>query len=994
MSGLTNALVAQQVQALLDTQKRQTDYLTAWLGGSPDGGPNNDGRYPFVDLAGVEILVPAPATFNNKTSGPAALAVAARVAAELARDLSKGHADRANDQRILAEAARGAAIDARNLAQEHKNRAGTSEANAEYWANLARASGQGSSEDREIVEQLAEQVADNAALASQDADEAAASAALAATFDPALYDQKSDTIPSSRLTGVIDIARIPVLPSQLQFVSSGGLANLTTAQKNGIGRGSIVTTTDGFRYVYSGDGSKTSAASYTLLADITPAWDSVTDKPAYFPSNVASVAGLQSALDGKSATGHGHAMSEVTGLVDTLSAKANLDKPTFTGNASLDGAAASERAIYLKTANSNRWRLSANASAEIGADGGTNLTIDRYSDAGARIGTALSIARNTGLATFSIRPLFAGNTPWDSGNFTPSNYAAASHTHDWSVIAGKPSIFASNIANVAGLQSALDAKFTNGGQATVSGVVFSSGYLYPDGNHSVMKTGQAGSEKYWRFDQNGTLYALNGGFYTNGNSHALGIMLVGPSEGAANSTTIGPGYLEVRSQAFGAYIDLSDRNSAEQDFGGRVQYANANLTVSNGSGGNLVIGAGSVYANSGGVSGGVQSGRILTDGGTEQVMAKQLTFPSAMNPQDGGAGAMLEVRGQGDGYGAWMKFHRPGQYGTYFGMFADGEFGFGGWSSGGTIRKFWTEKNFDPLSRMERFNDGWIQSREGRARFYFASNGRTYFGSADGFQWRDTTDQWIATLDGGGTFETKNTISTLGNTMKIRGGSPTLYFKDTDHRSAMIHVNSNTFHILRGAGSDSEAWETVNGRWPLTINLENNEMSVGGAINAENGNIYSQNYYSTGQYYTGQGQWFRVRGSGSGLYWEDFGGGIHMNDATWVRVYNNKNLYCSAQIRGNTVVGESDRRLKANIAPITDPTSKVEALTGVTFDWKATGVAGMGFIAQDFETVLPTLVTENTDGMKGVEYGPVVALLVEALKETNARVTALESGRV
>nr|WP_316628344.1 hypothetical protein [uncultured Brevundimonas sp.] len=144
MSGLTNALVAQQVQALLDTQKRQTDYLTAWLGGSPTGGPNNDGRYPFVDLAGVEILVPAPATFNNMTSGPAALAVAAKAAAELARDLANGHANRANDQRILAEAARGAAVDARNLAQEHKNRAGTSEANAEYWANLARTSGQGS----------------------------------------------------------------------------------------------------------------------------------------------------------------------------------------------------------------------------------------------------------------------------------------------------------------------------------------------------------------------------------------------------------------------------------------------------------------------------------------------------------------------------------------------------------------------------------------------------------------------------------------------------------------------------------------------------------------------------------------------------------------------------------------------------------------------------------------------------------------------------------
>ena len=76
-----------------------------------------------------------------------------------------------------------------------------------------------------------------------------------------------------------------------------------------------------------------------------------------------------------------------------------------------------------------------------------------------------------------------------------------------------------------------------------------------------------------------------------------------------------------------------------------------------------------------------------------------------------------------------------------------------------------------------------------------------------------------------------------------------------------------------------------------------------------------------------------------------------------------------------------------------DATKKVEALTGVTFDWKRSGSAGMGFVAQDFETVLPALVTEDADGMKGVEYGPVVALLVEALKETNARVAVLE-GRV
>lgn len=810
MSGLTNALVAQQVQALLDTQKRQTDYLTAWLGGSPTGGPNNDGRYPFVDLAGVEIFVPAPATFNNMTSGPAALAVAAKAAAELARDLANGHANRANDQRILAEAARGAAVDARNLAQEHKNRAGTSEANAEYWANLARASGQGSSEDREIVEQLAEQVADNAALASQDADEAAASAALAATFDPALYDQKSDTIPSSRLTGVIDIARIPVLPSQLQFVSSGGLANLTTAQQNGIGRGSIVTTTDGFRYVYSGSGSKTSVASYTVLADITPAWDSVADKPAYFPSN---------------------------------------------------------------------------------------------------------------------------------------------------------------IGNVAGLQSALDAKLSSGAAITVTNVAFNTGLLYPDGNHTVIKTGAAGAERYWRFDANGFLYSLNGGFYSNQHIQTMTFFIAGASADASR-TEVQKGWLEVRNTN-GPYIDLSKDGTT--DWHARLQYQTDNYMVLSANGARLIHRPdGVINAES---SNGNQSGDVLTKYGTEQILSKQLTFPSVQNPQDSGAGAMLEVRGQGDGYGAWMKFHRPGQYGCYFGMFADGEFGYGGWSAGGTIRKFWTEKNFDPLSRMERFNDGWIQTRDANDRFYFASNGRSYYKSKDGHEWRNGADVWQAILTNEGVFETKNTISTLGNNVKIRGGSPTIYFKDTDHRSAMIHVNSNRFYILRGNGVDQEGWSTVpNKGWPFELDLETNHATFGGSI-----------YINS--------EWLRVHGQ-TGIYWETYGGGWHMSDSSWLRAYGNKGIYTAGQVRGGTVVGESDRRLKTNIAPITGAMAKVAALNGVTFEWIKSGAGGMGFIAQDFETVLPALVTEDTDGMKGIEYGPVVALLVEALKETAARIDALESGRV
>lgn len=94
-----------------------------------------------------------------------------------------------------------------------------------------------------------------------------------------------DRIPNhdaSKITsGVFDIARIPVLPSSVQITSSGGIGALTAAQQAEIGDGSIVTTTDGRRWVYTGAGSKTLEASYIELADITPEWTAVANKPSF-----------------------------------------------------------------------------------------------------------------------------------------------------------------------------------------------------------------------------------------------------------------------------------------------------------------------------------------------------------------------------------------------------------------------------------------------------------------------------------------------------------------------------------------------------------------------------------------------------------------------------------------------------------------------------------------------------------------------------------------
>ena len=92
----------------------------------------------------------------------------------------------------------------------------------------------------------------------------------------------------------------------------------------------------------------------------------------------------------------------------------------------------------------------------------------------------------------------------------------------------------------------------------------------------------------------------------------------------------------------------------------------------------------------------------------------------------------------------------------------------------------------------------------------------------------------------------------------------------------------------------------------------------------------------------------------------------------------------------------SDQRLKKNIATISGALDRVQKLRGVTYEWKDPerhgGQTGrqMGFIAQEAKDVIPEVVSGGDDGEYAVAYGPVVALLVEAVKEQAAQNQRLE----
>jgi hypothetical protein len=85
----------------------------------------------------------------------------------------------------------------------------------------------------------------------------------------------------------------------------------------------------------------------------------------------------------------------------------------------------------------------------------------------------------------------------------------------------------------------------------------------------------------------------------------------------------------------------------------------------------------------------------------------------------------------------------------------------------------------------------------------------------------------------------------------------------------------------------------------------------------------------------------------------------------------------------------SDEKLKDNVSTVKG-WEIVKRLNGVEFDWKATKKKSIGLIAQDVERVVPELVvTDEATGSKSIQYGNLIAPLIETVKEQQAQIESL-----
>lgn|GEM_PF-2441321 len=170
----------------------------------------------------------------------------------------------------------------------------------------------------------------------------------------------------------------------------------------------------------------------------------------------------------------------------------------------------------------------------------------------------------------------------------------------------------------------------------------------------------------------------------------------------------------------------------------------------------------------------------------------------------------------------------------------------------------------------------------------YLQTGRVIAGYDSGVGGSINTNDYLRVAGGGGVHWASYGTSLEpvdGNTIRYRSnGAGTTSFQMTTSegtaRGYLYGDSSNNFGLLHHGGG-----------WTIRSNSGRNIY-----LNETEGNTFIGT--TSGGEKLNVGGWVSVQGN-HGWYNATHGGGIWMNDSTWVRVYNNKNFLVDAQIRGN-----------------------------------------------------------------------------------------------
>ena len=132
----------------------------------------------------------------------------------------------------------------------------------------------------------------------------------------------------------------------------------------------------------------------------------------------------------------------------------------------------------------------------------------------------------------------------------------------------------------------------------------------------------------------------------------------------------------------------------------------------------------------------------------------------------------------------------------------------------------------------------------------------------------------------------------------------------------------------------------------------------------------------------------RYSNAASGRHWR-----VGPDSSNNFIIYNENNIGAYIGYSATSWTANSDERLKNINSNIENAIKNLMTLRTVNYSWKSdkSKKENLGLIAQDVEKVFPQLIDINNEGMLGVRYTDLIPVLVKAIQELSAKVTALEN---
>jgi hypothetical protein len=202
--------------------------------------------------------------------------------------------------------------------------------------------------------------------------------------------------------------------------------------------------------------------------------------------------------------------------------------------------------------------------------------------------------------------------------------------------------------------------------------------------------------------------------------------------------------------------------------------------------------------------------------------------------------------------------------------------------------------------------------------------------------------------------------------------------------------------VSLGAASQRWALTATSGNFsgPVTIV---DSLSFSGTLSA-NGSTGTSGFVLTSKGGTSNAVWAAVPASSITVTTAGTGtrpiAQLANASGTTSTIYANNSLYANGGILyGTELVASSDMNLKEDILTIQDGLDTICGMRGVSFTFKDTKTKSVGLIAQEVEELIPEVVSTNdVTGMKHVNYGAIVGVLIEAIKELKQEINELKYG--